>query len=248
MNKAVISLGSNIHAIQHLAKAMQLLKMQFEDVAFSEPKEYAPIDFLYNSDPFTNMVASFDCSIGRKELIDFLKKLEDNMGRKRGADFDGYVSIDLDLIIWNGEVQRVKDCSREYIVDGLKELNIPCIPSANSYFHRDKDNWNCAQSIMKRFQEHTGLSDQEIEAHYRSKGAGKSPGGVCGALYAACQIADRFSLPNPTEAFNLMAGETRCAELKRLNRSSCRDRVKLAEEILLESLKKSSVGQLLVKE
>lgn len=56
--------------------------------------------------------------------------------------------------------------------------------SAISFFHSAPNNYNCAQAIIKRFQDNsiTYISDEKIEQDFRSKGGGRAEGGICGAI------------------------------------------------------------------
>ena len=53
-----------------------------------------------------------------------------------------------------------------------------------SYFHIPPESLNCAQAILKGFQQEFGITDQEIE-EFRNNGGGRAEGGICGALFAA---------------------------------------------------------------
>lgn len=96
-------------------------------------------------------------------------------------------------------------------------------------------NWNCAQSIHKAVQEYTGISDQEIELRYRSKGGGRAEGGLCGAIYAVRDLLgeDTAEASRAVERFAFRAGGLTCAQLKGKCGRSCQELVALAEEILL---------------
>lgn len=95
-------------------------------------------------------------------------------------------------------------------------------------------NWNCAQSIHKVAQQYTGVSDEEIELYYRSKGGGRAEGGLCGAIYAVRDLlgGDTQEADRAIERFASRAGGLTCAQLKGKCGRSCQELVALAEEIL----------------
>lgn len=107
-----------------------------------------------------------------------------------------------------------------------------------SYFHAKPNNWNCAQSIQKGFQDYTGLTDQEIEEKFRTKGGGRAEGGICGALYSAEQILEAKGILSSSirEDFLKKAGSTTCLQLKQELHFPCSSCVLLAEELLAEKL------------
>lgn len=109
-------------------------------------------------------------------------------------------------------------------------------PRAGEYFHLAPYNWNCAQSLHKSQQALTGLTDEEIEAQYRSKGGGRAEGGLCGAIYAMRSLASSDEEADRlTEAFGSTVGGLTCAQLRDRCGRSCRELVELAESLLIES-------------
>ncbi len=105
---------------------------------------------------------------------------------------------------------------------------------AADYFHLMPYNWNCAQSIHKSMQVHTGLTDEQIELSYRSKGGGRAEGGLCGAIYAVRTLVgeDTPEAERLTEQFAQEARGLTCAQLKGRCGRTCAELVELAENIL----------------
>lgn len=110
----------------------------------------------------------------------------------------------------------------------------PRLGKAAGYFHLMPHNWNCAQSIHKSAQAHTGLGDEEIELSYRPKGGGRAEGGMCGAIYAVRSIIGEGSeaAERATEEFRQITSALTCAELKGKCGRSCQELVAVAEQIL----------------
>lgn len=91
---------------------------------------------------------------------------------------------------------------------------------------------NCAQSILKGFQEHHRVSDQHVE-DFRHFGGGKAENGMCGALFAARQLAgDDHVKAALDKAFLDSAGSLSCREIRKLGRFSCLQCVELAAKTL----------------
>lgn len=84
---------------------------------------------------------------------------------------------------------------------------------AKSYFH-GKEGYNCAQAVLKAFQEKYQISDAMIE-EYKQYGGGRVEGGTCGALYAALQLVeDEWQKQTIIQAFSQAAQFTTCERIK----------------------------------
>lgn len=105
---------------------------------------------------------------------------------------------------------------------------------ASAYFHNESNNWNCAQAIHKAQQGLTGLTDEQIELTYRSKGGGRAEGGLCGAIYAATKLVPEQDREMLIQRFRQRTGGQTCAELKGRLKIPCPQLVDVAEEILLD--------------
>lgn len=98
--------------------------------------------------------------------------------------------------------------------------------------------YNCAQAIMKAFQDFGDYDDTFIE-QYQAFGGGRADGGLCGALYAAKVIAESAGKADKVEKrFGKEAGSTICRTLRKEGHVSCRDCVALAARILGQELLK----------
>jgi hypothetical protein len=91
---------------------------------------------------------------------------------------------------------------------------------------------NCAQSILKAFQEQKNISADEISAA-RNLGGGKADNGTCGALHAALSLLDD---PEKQESvrtsFVEVAGSAQCREIRAQNLISCVQCVEVAARFL----------------
>lgn len=123
--------------------------------------------------------------------------------------------------------------TQELPQDKPKSATRPRGPMASTFFHNASNNWNCAQSVHKSQQELTGLTDDEIELTYRSKGGGRAEGGMCGAIYAASSLINAEHSAQLIETFRQRAGGLTCAELKGKYNRPCSALVDMAQEILL---------------
>jgi len=108
---------------------------------------------------------------------------------------------------------------------------------AEDYFRCTEENYGCAQSILKAFQEKFNISNEMI-AEYRKYGGGQADDNMCGALFAATQL-----LKDNTEKQELIKkefattiGSTKCKEIRQAKLHSCKDCVRVAGELLQNSL------------
>ncbi|MFH1856039.1 MAG: C-GCAxxG-C-C family (seleno)protein [Candidatus Omnitrophota bacterium] len=102
-----------------------------------------------------------------------------------------------------------------------------------SVFYRGTEGYNCAQAILKAFQEKYNLSEEMIKS-LSDSGHGKARGGMCGALFAALRIAHSNSFAEIKKRFADEAGSVFCKEIRKLNQLSCGDCVDLASKALSE--------------
>lgn len=94
--------------------------------------------------------------------------------------------------------------------------------------YRGKERYNCAQAVLKTFQEEAGVPDSVIKGASRW-GHGRAEGGVCGALHAVRALIDDPELLAKVEReFAHVAGSTLCRQIKGMSRVTCRECVSLA--------------------
>lgn len=112
---------------------------------------------------------------------------------------------------------------------------------ASALYH-GKDGFNCAQAVLKTFQDISGMTNDEI-ASYSNKGGGRAPDGDCGALFAA-----KVLLQNPDfdvvldDAFNKVAGSRECRSIRKEKRLSCGDCVELAARLTGDYVNKHQIA------
>lgn len=110
---------------------------------------------------------------------------------------------------------------------------------ASQYYHGPGyEDYNCAQAVLKHFQQRLDIPQAKIDA-FAAAGGGNAEGGLCGALYAAMTLMD-----DPQRAAELrrrfrseFRGET-CEQIKQPEQKTCPHYVDraatLAEDMLAE--------------
>lgn len=101
---------------------------------------------------------------------------------------------------------------------------------ALSVFRKDPERLNCAQSVLHAWREVTGDTSLAL-ADLKPFGGGRAPGGLCGALHAACRIApDRAAALQ--QHFAARLGSVYCRELRAAKVHPCETCVAQATELL----------------
>ncbi len=101
---------------------------------------------------------------------------------------------------------------------------------ALTVFRQPPHRLNCAQSVLHAFQEVTGQTHLSL-ADFKFYGGGRAPGGLCGALHAACTVV-------PEKADELKArfaarlGSLHCRELRAARQHPCEICVSHAAELI----------------
>ena len=103
--------------------------------------------------------------------------------------------------------------------------------NSENYFHAEPEKLNCAQAILKGFQQTFNVPDSRI-AEFKLWGGGRAPEGICGALFAAEILLAEQGKPSIKEEFKKKVGNIDCRSIKRINKTSCRDCVRIADELL----------------
>ena len=125
MNRAVISLGSNIDPVEHIFKAREQISSQHTILAESSIVKTEPIGFI-DQPPFLNGAILIETDMDFEKLNDWMHQIEDQLGRVRGLNKYGPRTIDLDIVVWNGEVVdddvRARDYLRKCVLEVLPDL------------------------------------------------------------------------------------------------------------------------------
>ncbi len=103
MNRAIVSVGSNIYPEENIGKARGLLSTDELLKGESVLVRTKPVGITGQPD-FLNGAFLIETEMKQEELLKYLKALETFLGRVREGDKDGPRSIDLDIIVFNGEI------------------------------------------------------------------------------------------------------------------------------------------------
>jgi 2-amino-4-hydroxy-6-hydroxymethyldihydropteridine diphosphokinase len=121
MNTVIIGVGSNIEAKRHVEQAKDLL---FKEQHFLKESTFiptSPIGFT-NQPDFLNGAFLIETEMDKEEFLVYLKNIENRLGRVRAGDKNGPRTIDLDIVVWNGEIVCNDYYERDFVKNAVAEL------------------------------------------------------------------------------------------------------------------------------
>jgi 2-amino-4-hydroxy-6-hydroxymethyldihydropteridine diphosphokinase len=117
----VIGLGSNIDAEENIRRAKEAIAGEFTLIKSSSFVETEPVGFK-EQDRFLNGALLVETESDASSLKSWLKELESKLGRVNTDNRYGPRTIDLDILVWNGEVIDEEVYEREFLRKSIKEL------------------------------------------------------------------------------------------------------------------------------
>lgn len=121
MNTVIIGVGSNIDAERNVSTAKRMLREKLNVLGKSKFVRTKPIGPREQQD-FLNGSLLVETRLGRKQLKTVLKGVEIALGRDGGEDRYGPRKIDLDILVWNGEIADPDIYEREFLRRSVIEL------------------------------------------------------------------------------------------------------------------------------
>ena len=120
-NEAVIGLGSNIDPEVHLEQAVHELGSRFSIIKQSSWLRTTPIG-IRNQPDFINGALLLRTELEQKLLKDALREIEDQLGRDRSQSRLGPRVIDLDIVVWNGEIVDEDYYERDFLRGSIAQI------------------------------------------------------------------------------------------------------------------------------
>ena len=115
----IISMASNIDQEAKLEAARTQLTQLLSEVHFTSAIYTEPINSL-RREPYLNQLCRGTTALGMNLLSEVLKEIEKRLGRTHNED--GIVTIDLDLLEYDGERFHHRDWERNYVKDLINGL------------------------------------------------------------------------------------------------------------------------------
>lgn len=117
----VVVAGSNADDSRlNVEKAVKFIAKQWKILRKSEI--YTTPDFLGSGKSYNNAVIEFESEIATEAMEIIFKEYEKEEGRTPEAKTAGHVPIDLDIVVCDGEILRIKDFNTRYFKMGYNQL------------------------------------------------------------------------------------------------------------------------------
>lgn len=122
LHLAIVSVGSNIDPEQNLQNSRDILKNEVALLGEAEVIRTAP-DGYQDQPDFHNGAYLLGTDMSYDEFNQYLKGIETRLGRVKGPIKSGPRCIDLDIIIWDGEVVHADYIQNKfYVIKPVNEL------------------------------------------------------------------------------------------------------------------------------
>ncbi len=120
-NTCIVGIGSNIDPELNIDRVLSILKQETGFVAASGFVKTKPIG-ITDQPEFVNGAVKLETQMAMDDFRAYLKKLEDRLGRDRSLPKFGPRTIDLDIVVWNGEVVDKDFYTRDFLRNAAAEL------------------------------------------------------------------------------------------------------------------------------
>lgn len=121
MNECILGIGSNINPEENIRKTLALLAKDHWIGKHSSWLNTAPIG-ITDQDDFVNGAVQVKTQHCLEEFSKYLKKIEDKMGRDRCLPKFGPRTIDLDIVVWNGDIIDDDYYTRDFLRKSVDQL------------------------------------------------------------------------------------------------------------------------------
>lgn len=122
-HECIIGIGSNIDPAQNIAATLYFLRQEQEFVSVSSLIKTSPIGITDQPD-FLNGAVKILTTMEIADFKSYLKDIEDRLKRDRTAPKFGSRTIDLDIVIWDGEIIDPDYYSRDFLKAAADEIKL----------------------------------------------------------------------------------------------------------------------------
>ncbi len=121
MNECIIGIGSNINADENISKMIEILKREVDVKKVSDMIKTKPVG-VENQPDYTNGAVKVNTELSRGNLKKLLKNIEDQLGRDRTVPKFYPRTIDLDIVVWNGEIVDDDYYTRDFLRECVRAV------------------------------------------------------------------------------------------------------------------------------
>lgn len=120
-HRVVIGVGSNILPEVYIPLALESVRNAHTLLAESDRVVTRPIGFKDQPD-FINGVLLIETEMERNELKAWLHRVEADLGRVRTSNINGPRTIDLDIVVWDGEIVDPDFDTRDFLRQAVYQV------------------------------------------------------------------------------------------------------------------------------
>jgi 2-amino-4-hydroxy-6-hydroxymethyldihydropteridine diphosphokinase len=121
MNRAVIGMGSNVSPEDNISKAILRISQVHRIIKQSRFVVTPPIGSTDQPD-FINGALLIETAMERDSLKAWLQKVEAELGRVRSENRNAPRTIDLDIVVWSGEIVDEDVYLRDFLRRAVQEV------------------------------------------------------------------------------------------------------------------------------
>lgn len=121
MNRVVIGVGSNLDPGINIERARRILAQEQCLVSQSRFVRTAPIG-PPDQPEYLNGAFLVRTELNRTDFKKYLQTVENRIGRERGPEKYGPRTIDLDIVVWNGEIVDNDYYERDFLRNAVLEV------------------------------------------------------------------------------------------------------------------------------
>ena len=121
MNRVVVGVGSNIRPKENIRKARTKISQTYRLIKESTFVETDPVG-IEDQPNFINGAFLIETSLNTEQFKQWLFDLEDKLERDRKGHKHGPRTIDLDIVVWNGEVVDSDLYNRDFLKNAVLEV------------------------------------------------------------------------------------------------------------------------------
>lgn len=121
MNTCIIGIGSNINPEENIMEMLNILGNEVIILKTSSFIKTKPIG-IENQPEFLNGAVKIETPLEQAELKELLISIENQLGRDRSAGKWGPQTMDLDIVVWNGEIVDKDYYTREFLRQSVDEV------------------------------------------------------------------------------------------------------------------------------
>ncbi|MCD8288185.1 MAG: 2-amino-4-hydroxy-6-hydroxymethyldihydropteridine diphosphokinase [Porphyromonadaceae bacterium] len=125
LRQAIISIGSNVPDKEaRVSTACTELKSHFPSFTVSSLYTIPAVGKCIGQPDYCNAVARFLTAEEYDSVKNFFKQMEIRFGRCLERGCQTLVALDIDIVVWEGQVLRPDDVTQEYMRIGLRQLGL----------------------------------------------------------------------------------------------------------------------------